>query len=98
MPISYIALGVGFGLLACAFDRFDIKGPVRGATMGAIFGAIASMAIISQSIPVEEISWFPLLAASLIHVVEFGLAGAFLAAYRNTQRQTHVSPSEAVSG
>ena len=82
-PVSYLFLGVGLGLLAFAFDRFDIRGGVRGATMGAIFGTVASMILIGRSIPVQEIGWFPLLAASLLHLVVFGLAGVFLAAYRN---------------
>lgn len=83
-PVAYLALALGVAVLGWIFDRIDLEGAVRGAVAGGILGVAASLAVISRSISAEEIGWLPVVSASLVHMIEFGCAGACLGVYRGT--------------
>jgi hypothetical protein len=83
IPIAYLGLAIGVAALGWLFDRLDLRGIWRGARIGAVAGlAVACLGIVNLWTALEMT--VPFVAAGLVvQVFEFGVAGAFLGAYRN---------------
>jgi hypothetical protein len=83
IPIAYLALAIGVTALGWLFDQIDLRGIWRGAGVGALAGFVfAALGIVTLSTALEMTGLF-VAAGILVQVVEFGVAGAFLGAYRH---------------
>ena len=83
IPSAYLGLVVGVTVLGWLFDRIDLKGIWRGARVGALGGlVVASLGIVTLWTALEMTKLF-VAAGLVVQIVEFGVAGAFLGAYRD---------------
>lgn len=84
IPVAYLALAVGVAALGWLFDVMDIVGIWRGARMGAAAGfVVAWLGIVNLWTALEMTGSF-VVAGMVVQVAEFGVAGAFLGAYRGS--------------
>ncbi len=91
IPVAYVALAVGVSALGWLFDAIDVRGAWRGARLGALAGlVVACLGIVSLWTALEMTGSF-LVAGALVQVVEFGVAGAFLGAYRDSPERKRLS-------
>jgi hypothetical protein len=87
IPVAYLALAVGVTALGWLFDVMDIVGIWRGARIGAVAGfVVACLGIVNLWTALEMTGSF-VVAGMVVQVVEFGVAGAFLGAYRGTSER-----------
>lgn len=83
IPIAYLALAIGVTALGWLFDRLDLRGLWRGARIGVAAGlAVACLGIVTLWTALEMTGQF-VAGGLLVQVVAFGVAGAYLGAYRN---------------
>lgn len=83
IPVAYLALAVGVTALGWLFDRIDLRGGRRGAGVGGLFGVVVALLGVVNLWTALEMTGLFVVAAVLVQVVEFGIAGAFLGAYRD---------------
>ena len=82
IPVAYIALAVAVIVLAWLVDRLDVLEMRHGLVLGALAGGVAALlGIVSLWTAIDMTGAF-VLAGALVQVVELGVAGAFLGAYR----------------
>lgn len=82
IPVAYLALAIGVTVLGWLFDVMDVHGIWRGARIGALAGfVVACLGIVNLWTALEMTGSF-VVAGMVVQVVEFGVAGAFLGAYR----------------
>jgi hypothetical protein len=83
IPIAYFTLAIGVTALGWLFDQIDLRGIWRGAEVGALAGFVfAALGIVALWTALEMTGMF-VVAGILVQVIEFGVAGAFLGAYRD---------------
>jgi hypothetical protein len=82
IPVAYLGLAIGVTALAWLFDKIDLQGAWQGTLIGGLGGlVIASLGVVGVWTALEMTGLF-VAAAVLVQVIEFGVAGAFLGAYR----------------
>ncbi len=85
IPVAYLGLAIGVTALAWLFDEIDLRGVWRGARVGGLAGLVfAFLGVVGLWTALEMTGLF-VAAAGLVQVTEFGVAGAFLGAYRDDQ-------------
>lgn len=86
IPVAYLALAIAVMVLAWLFDRIDVIGTTRGATVGGIAGVVAAaLGIIALWTAIDMTGLF-VVAGSLVQIIELGTAGAFYGSYRGTSQ------------
>lgn len=91
IPVAYLGLAIGVTALGWLFDRIDLRGIWRGALMGALAGlTVACLGIVTLWTAVEMTLPF-VVGGLVVQVAEFGVAGAFLGAYRSDPRPNHLT-------
>jgi hypothetical protein len=82
IPVAYLALAVGVVAVAFLLDELDLRGAVGGAVLGGTAGLVFGfLGVIGLWTAVDMTGVF-VAAAVVVQVIEFALAGAFLALYR----------------
>ena len=82
IPVAYLGLAVGVTALAWLIDRLGAVGMRRGAALGAGAGVVVAFLGVIGLWTAIDITGVFVWAAVLVHVLELGLAGGFLGAYR----------------
>jgi hypothetical protein len=91
IPVAYFALAVGVAALSWLFDVMDVLGIWRGARIGALAGfVVACLGIVNLWTALEMTGSF-VAAGVVVQVVGFGVAGAFLGAYRDSSERKRLA-------
>lgn len=91
IPVAYFALAVGVTALGWLFDVTDVREMWRGTRFGALAGfVVACLGIVNLWTALEMTGWF-VAAGMFVQVVEFGVAGAFLGAYRGSPNRKQLT-------
>lgn len=82
IPVAYAALLVGVAGLAWLIDRLERDDARGGVMLGAVMGVVvAALGVVNLWTAVDMTLLF-LVGAAVVQIVEFGAAGALLAAFR----------------